>query len=179
MPKNTLITFIAAGCLVAFTGLCAVAQDNQQDQDKKFVTAASEGGLAEVDFGKLAAQKAKNPDVRAFAQKMVQDHTTLNNKMAPVAQELGVTPAQHLGVENVAEYAKLKVLTGDEFDKSYVSEMVKDHHADLAAFQQEEQVAANPALKRTVTAGARVIAMHTHMADHLAQELGVQISMNK
>ncbi len=178
MKKTTLITFIAAGCLAASTSLCAFAQDNQQDKDKKFVASASEGGLAEVDFGKLAAQKAQNPDVKAFAEKMVRDHSMLNNKMAPVAQELGVTPASHLSVSDDAEYAKLKLLTGNEFDKAYVTAMVKDHHQDLQDFQHEEQVAANPDLKRTVTSGEKVIAMHTHMADHLAQELGVQVTTN-
>lgn len=171
MRKNLVITVAAAG-LFAMTSLCAVAQDNQQEQDKKFVSAASEGGLAEVEFGKLAAEKAKNPQVKAFAEKMVHDHTMLNNKMAPVAQELGVTPAEHMSVDDDAEYAKLKLLTGDEFDKSYMSEMVKAHAADLQAFQQEEQVAANPQLKRTVASGEKMIAMHKRMADKLAQQIG-------
>lgn len=175
MRKNIVITVAAAG-LFAMTSLAAVAQDNQQEQDKKFVRAASEGGLAEVDFGKLAAEKAKDPQVKAFAEKMVHDHTMLNNKMAPVAQELGVTPAEHLSVEDDAEYAKLKLLTGDEFDKSYMSEMVKAHQADLQAFQQEETVAANPQLKRTVASGEKMIAMHMHMADKLAQQIGVQVN---
>ncbi|QMV17842.1 DUF4142 domain-containing protein [Granulicella sp. 5B5] len=175
MRTNIPMTVIAAGCL-ALASVCAVAQDNQQEQDKKFVSAASEGGLAEVEFGKLAVEKAKNPNVKAFAEKMVRDHTMLNNKMKPVAEEMGVTPAEHMGVTDDAEYAKLKLLTGDEFDKSYVSEMVKDHHADLQAFQHEEQVAANPQLKSTVTAGEKVIAQHTRMADQLAQELGVTVN---
>ena len=175
MRKNIVITAVAAGFLAA-TSLCAVAQDNQQEQDKKFVSAASEGGLAEVEFGKLATEKAKNPQVKAFAEKMVHDHTMLNNKMKPVAEEMGVTPAEHMNVGDDAEYAKLKLLTGEEFDKSYMSEMVKDHAADLQAFQHEEEVAANPQLKKTVTAGEKVIAQHKRLADNLAEQMGLNTS---
>ena len=53
-----------------------------------------------------------------------------------------------------------------------MSEMVKAHAADLQAFQQEEQVAANPQLKGTVASGEKMIAMHKRMADKLAQQIG-------
>jgi putative membrane protein len=172
MSKRKLITLTAACCLAASASLYAVAQDNQQDQDKKFVSTAAEGGLAEVDFSKLAVEKAKNPQVKAFAQKMVHDHSMLNEKMAPIAQSLGITPPQHLGPVDATEYAKLKLLTGDEFDKSYMSEMVKAHHSDLDAFQQEESATANSKLKTTVAGGVKVITMHTKMADDLASQIG-------
>ncbi len=49
-------------------------------QDKMFLRKAAEGGIAEVKLGQLAAKKGSSDDVKAFAQKMVDDHTKLNNR---------------------------------------------------------------------------------------------------
>jgi len=176
------VVLLAVG--TSLLGLPAFAQDaaqpmkpalSQQDKDKMFVRKASEGGLAEVQFGQLAVQKAQNPDVKAFAQKMVDDHSMLNDKMKPVAEQLGVTPAAHLSKKDQAEYDKLNGLSGADFDREYVSDMVADHHKDLREFRQESAAAADPQLKETVTSGEKVIAEHNRMADHLAQQIGVPV----
>ena len=59
-------------------------------QDKMFLRKAAEGGIAEVKLGELAVQKASSDDVKAFAQKMVEDHTRMNNDMAQLADSMGV-----------------------------------------------------------------------------------------
>jgi putative membrane protein len=179
------ITSLMIGCGLALGALPVLAQDassqpmqpvmTQQEKDKAFVRHASEGGLAEVQFGQLAAQKAQNPDVKAFGQKMVDDHSALNEKMKPIAQNLGVTPASKLNAKDAAEYNKLNSLSGDDFDKEYVADMVADHRKDLREFRHEEAVAADPQLKDAVAGGEKVIAEHNRMIDHLAQQIGVPI----
>ena len=49
--------------------------------DKKFVMDAAVGGMAEVELGKLAAEKATNPEVKQFGQRMVDDHTKANDEL--------------------------------------------------------------------------------------------------
>ena len=67
------------------------ANDTTQNmKDKTFLRHAAEGGLAEVQLGQLAAQKASSAEVKVFGQKMVTDHTMLNNEMAPIADSMGV-----------------------------------------------------------------------------------------
>jgi putative membrane protein len=106
---------------------------------------------------------------------MVDDHSMLNDKMKPVAEQLGVTPATHLNKKNQAEYDKLNGLSGADFDKEYISDMVADHRKDLREFRQEAATAADPQLKETVTNGAKVIAEHKRMVDHLAPQIGVAV----
>jgi putative membrane protein len=184
--KIKTLSTLAIGCGIALATLPAFGQqDNptqpmqpavtQQDKDKMFVRHASEGGLAEVQFGKLAAQKAQDPDVKAFGQKMVDDHSMLNDKMKPIAQNLGVTPASRLNRKDQAEYDKLNGLSGDDFDKEYVADMVADHRKDLREFRQEGSAAADPQLKDAVMDGTKVIAAHNRMIDHLAQKIGVSV----
>jgi putative membrane protein len=179
------ITSVLVGCGLALGALPVFAQDTQsqpmqpamtqQQKDKMFVRHASEGGLAEVRFGQLAAEKAQNPDVKAFGQKMVDDHSALNEKMKPIAESLGVTPTSKLNAKDEAEYNKLSGLSGDDFDKEYVADMVADHRKDLREFRHEEAVAADPQLKDAVTSGEKVIAEHNRMIDQLAPKIGVAV----
>lgn len=145
----------------------------QSMRDKTFVRNAAEGGLAEVQLGKLAAEKGASEEVKAFGQKMVDDHTKLNEKMASVADSLGVMLPKHLNKEDQAEYDKLIALSGDAFDKEYIAFMVKDHHADLREFRIEANSTNDPDLKQAVTDGAQVIHDHMVMIDKIARSRGI------
>jgi putative membrane protein len=152
----------------------ANAPDNAQSmRDRTFLRKASEGGLAEVQFGKLAAEKGASDDVKNFGQKMVDDHTKLNEKMAPIASSMGVSAPKHLNKEDQAEYNKLNSLSGDDFDKEYIAAMVKDHHTDLREFRQEATSTTDPTLKQAVDDGASVIHDHMVMIDKIAQNKGI------
>ncbi len=106
-------------------------------QDKMFLRKAAEGGIAEVKLGQLAAQKASSEDVKAFGQKMVDDHTKLNLEIAQVADSMGVMLPKSMNKEDQAEYDKLNALSGNDFDIEYLTFMVKDHHQDLHEFRIE------------------------------------------
>jgi putative membrane protein len=145
----------------------------QNMRDKTFLRKATEGGLAEVEFGKLAAQKGASDDVKDFGQKMVDDHTKLNQTIAPLADSMGVMVPTHLNKEDQAEYEKLSALSGDDFDKAYITAMVKDHHEDLRDFRIEANATTDPTLKDAVTDGARVIHDHMVMIDKIARSKGI------
>src|ERR1700760_1626084 len=69
----------------------ATAPTPQNFGDQAFVTKALEGGMAEVELGKLAADKSQSEDVKQFAQKMVNDHSQMGDKwLKPVAKQIGV-----------------------------------------------------------------------------------------
>jgi putative membrane protein len=142
-------------------------------QDKQFIMKSSEGSLAEVELGKLALQKSQNPDVKQFAQKMIDDHTMLMNNMKPYADQMGVKPPTKLNAKHQQLENRLKSLSGDKFDKEYIKAMVADHHHDLGEFMAEESKAADPGFKQTVTQGTQVIREHTQMIDDIAKKNGV------
>jgi putative membrane protein len=172
MQRKLITMLVAAGFMA--TSACALAQD-PQDKDRQFISNASEGGLTEVSFGKLAAQKAQDPDVKAFAIKMVHDHSALNDKMKIVAVQLNATLAQHMSVAHDTKYSELKVLQGAEFDRAYIEVMESAHHQDLRDFQHEQSAASDPHLKQVVSEGEKVIAMHTDMVDKLARRMDIKI----
>jgi len=176
MKKMTMMQALAcAGCLVVPMAMAA-QNDPTLSQDKTFLTNAAEGGMAEIQMGQLASQKASNPKVKAFGQKMVTDHTMLNNELKPFADQDGLTPPTSLSPEDQAEYDKLNGLSGSDFDKAYISAMMKDHDKDLQDFKQEVATTQDPKLKATVEKAEKVIAQHHRLADKLGNSMGVTAS---
>jgi putative membrane protein len=144
-------------------------------QDKMFLRKAAQGGIAEVKLGQLAAQKGSSDDVKAFGQKMVEDHTKLNLEMAQVADAMGVMLPKSMNKEDQAEYDRLNALSGSDFDIEYLSFMVKDHHKDLHEFRIEAASPTDPALDNEVVKAQSVIHDNTVMVDKLARAKGIPV----
>jgi putative membrane protein len=152
--------------------LGAPGETGQQMADKQFIRAAAEGGIAEVKLGMLAVQKG-GPDVKAFGQKMVDDHTTINKDMASVADSLGILLPKKMNKDDQAEYDKLNALSGDAFDKEYIFFMAKAHRTDLHDFRMEATTASDPGLQTEVVKAAMMIREHLMMVTKLAADKGV------
>ncbi|MEO6912311.1 MAG: DUF4142 domain-containing protein [Edaphobacter sp.] len=147
----------------------------QTMKDKMFLRQVAEAGIAEVQFGQLAAQKGGSEDVKAFGQKMVDDHTALNKEIEDVADSVGVMLPKHMNKTSQAEYDKLNGLSGDEFDTEYLTLMVKNHHMDLRAFRLEAASTQDPALREMVAKGQKVIHGHLVTVDQLAKSKGIAV----
>lgn len=167
MQVKHIVTLSASAILLA-SSLAVTAQATASDDDKKFVETALKGGMSEVDLGQLAARAGKSADVKQFGQMMVKDHTRLGAKMKTVAGQIGVTPPSTQSADGLATKAKLEVLSGDSFDKAYISAMVKDHEEDLADFKKEEENGSSPAVKAAAKQGEAVISHHLAMIKKIA-----------
>jgi len=171
MKSNCMKRFASlttALILMAATS-AAVAQATASDDDKKFVDAALKGGMAEVDLGNLAVKKGASDDVKQFGQKMVDDHTKLGDKMKTAAGEIGVNPPSMTTPSDMALKAKLEVLSGDAFDKAYISALVKGHEEDLKDFKKEVAEGTSPVVKGAARQGEVVITHHLAMIRKIAQ----------
>jgi putative membrane protein len=100
----------------------AVAQEKTPagHTDRTFVHMASSGGLAEVQLGQLALERAASPEVRQFGQRMVTDHTKANQELAAVAQTKQMPIATELDQQHRALADKLATLQGAAFDQEYL-----------------------------------------------------------
>src|SRR6476620_4964012 len=94
--------------------------------DRKFLTDASQGGMLEVELGKIASQKSSNADVKSFGQRMVDDHSKADDQLKQVASSKGVTLSDKLSPAKQKEVDKYSKLSGAAFDSSYMSHMVSD-----------------------------------------------------
>ena len=148
------------------------SQKMMKSPDAAFAMKAAQGGLAEVQFGQLATQKASNPDVKAFGQRMVDDHTKANDKLKTVAQGENMTFPESLGGKEQAEYTKLQGLSGPSFDREYVKCMVKDHEEDVKEFQKEADSGKDPQIKSFASETLPIL------QDHLSSIKNIQSNMS-
>ena len=102
----------------------------------KFIKAAVQGNFAEVDVGKLAQEKGKSSAVKEFGAMLVKDHSEANAKAQAAAKAINVDPPTGAGAGHQAEYLKLKILSGDTFDRSFSKGMVKDHQNDIDEYNK-------------------------------------------
>ena len=107
--------------------------------DKKFAKDAALGGMAEVQLGKLATQKASRDDIKQFGQKMVDDHTKANDQLKELASKENIPIPDALDSKHQARIDKLSKLSGENFDKAFVKDQLKDHQAEIRDFSAEAQ----------------------------------------
>jgi putative membrane protein len=139
--------------------------------DDKFAMKAAQGGLAEVALGKLAVQKAGSPDVKAFGQRMIDDHSKANDQLMAVAKQESLTLPMTMDPKDQATYNKLSALSGAAFDKAYVSDMVKDHEKDIADFRKEANDGTDPGIKGFASQTAPILQSHLDAAKELQTKM--------
>ena len=139
--------------------------------DTTFAVKAAQGGLAEVKLGQLAAEKGSSPDVKAFGQQMVDDHTKANDQLKSVAQAERMTLPSEMNPKQQALYAKLQNSSASEFDHTYVKAMVKDHEEDVKDFEKEANSGSDPQIKDFAAKTLPVL------QGHLDKIKGIQSSM--
>jgi len=147
--------------------------------DSKFVHEAAMGGMAEVDLGKLAADKASSPDVKQFGQRMADDHSKANDELKALAMQKGVTLPTAVDPAHKAVADKLAKLSGPAFDKAYMQDMVKDHDKDVAAFKHASTSAADADLKAWAGKTLPTLEEHQTMAKSINGKLGAGGAMKK
>jgi len=168
MKKMNGFLAIACSCAMLATVTSARAAD---DSDKKFLANAAQSDQNEIALSKLAADKATRPEVKAFAQKMVTEHTQMSASMKPFADSWGLTAPSGPDADHQKEWDKLNGMSGADFDKEYMSAMVSDHAKALDAFTTEAKDTKDVKFRAAVIKGKTAVAAHKNMAYDLKKKL--------
>jgi putative membrane protein len=139
--------------------------------DRAFFNEAATGGMAEVELGRLAAQKAQNPDVKRFGERMVTDHSKVNEELKQLAGRKGVTVPATPTAEQKEEMDRLAKLSGPAFDREYMKMMVEDHDKDVKAFQEQAANASDPDVKSFASKTLPTLEEHQKLAHDIAGKL--------
>jgi putative membrane protein len=181
---RTISRRYAFGAAVALAfGLTAFAQESSApptrvndhggsvSSDQTFLKEAAEGGLAEVELGQLAVEKSSNEDVKRFAQLMVEDHGKANEDLKQLATQKGVSLPSEPTAKQKAKKEQLSKLSGDEFDRAYMSDMLKDHKADIAAFEKESDSGNDSDVKRFASQALPTLRAHLKQAESVTGKI--------
>jgi putative membrane protein len=146
--------------------------DTVAASDKNFMVTAAEGGMLEVRLGEIAKKKGATQQVRDFGAMMVTDHGKAGDNLKVIAAKHGVTLPAELNAENQAVVNRLRRLSGDAFDKAYITEMVKAHSKDASAFEVASKKAKDRDLKAFAQQMLPVIKMHLQHIKGMANSGG-------
>ena len=184
MKSIKTIARILTGLGLAGLFTVAVAQDTPKSTstahsqlnmaDRKFVKDAAQGGMAEVELGQLAAEKASSDDVKKFGQRMVDDHSKANDDLKQLATKKGVHVPQQLSAKDKATKARLSKLSGEQFDKAYMADMVKDHEADAKEFENQANKGTDADIKAFAAKTLPMVQRHLEMARDLANQVAAK-----
>ncbi len=141
---------------------------------REFMMTAAQGGQMEVQLGQLATDKAASADVKQFGQRMVDDHTRINQQLMQLAAQLNVSLPQELSSAEQQTLTRLSKLSGAAFDREYMSLMVKDHQQDVAEYDRMSQQADNPDLKNFASSTLPMLREHLQQAREIAHKVGAK-----
>ena len=137
MSTRISVTAIAAVGMFSLAFGAAAAGGSLPKKDAKFMQEAAADGLAEVELGKLAQQKAVHAEVQQFAARMVEDHTNANAELKTIASQNGVELPTAPDRRHAKLMEKLDKMVGGDFDREYMEHMVRDHKHDVKEFRRE------------------------------------------
>jgi putative membrane protein len=171
-----LAIFALAGTALAF------AQDGKSTPkldsgESQFVRDVQASGHNEIEMAQLALKRTTDPDVKAYAQRLVNDHTAAGKKLEEVAKTNGLllTDAKAESRKDVDTRtdnsrhvdSHIETMQGPAFDKAWAKQMVEDHKAAIAKFEAEQKDAKNADLRSFVSTTLPTLREHLAQAQAL------------
>jgi putative membrane protein len=116
--------------------------------DSKFFEKAASADMLEIESGRLAAQKATDPQLREFGQKMATDHAQAIAKLRALAARKGVALPAAMSDDQQKKLAKLREeKAGGHFDARFRDLMVDSHEDAVSLFEETAKDSKDPDVK--------------------------------
>jgi len=162
--------FVILAALTAAAPLAFAADSS----DTSFYRNIAQGGMAEVDLGKLAEQKSTDPKVKDFAEMMVKDHSAANEKLESLASAKHIALPRTLDTSHEATKTRLEGMSGNNFDKSYVESQLKAHEKTVSLLEKEISSGQDADAKAFAQSVLPTVQHHLQAVRNLASEEGLK-----
>ena len=184
MQHRTLIYFGLAAAL-SWGALAAQSQQSRplgvpqspgaikapDETDKAFIKEAAIGDAAEIQLGQMAQEKASNPKVKQFGQRMVKDHSQADDQLKGIAQSQHISLPTELDPPHKAAAAELSQKAGSQFDQAYMRMMVQDHTKTVNKFKREGTASHDPTVKNFAEQSLPILQSHLQEARQIQAQL--------
>jgi len=174
MKLKRVIPFgLACGLLVAGAAFAESGGDYGYGTmaDRQFARSLARGSVADVSMGRLAKSRAKHPEVREFASKIVSDHSRGSRILRDLADRRGWRLPTTPDPKHQAMRRRVARLQGSAFDRAYMQAMVDDHNRTVAMVRAYARDGDDPELRAWARKALPVLIEHQRMARSTAQEV--------
>ncbi|KYC39166.1 DUF305 domain-containing protein [Scytonema hofmannii PCC 7110] len=145
---------------------------SQANIDQEFVTQARQSDLTEIQTSQLALQRAKSPEVRKYAERMINEHKNSSQQLTKIAQQKGYKLPTTIGDANKTLLTQLTNAAGTDFDQAYMQAQVTAHTKTLANYQNYIDNGTDAELKAFASKTASVVDTHLKMAQSMVGNSG-------
>ncbi|HEY2397128.1 MAG TPA: DUF4142 domain-containing protein [Rudaea sp.] len=156
--------------VIALIAAMAAYASEPTNGDIALVNAAVQGNLAEVELGKLAADRGNSPAIRSFAATMVTDQMTNNARLTAIAQHENISLPMDPDAAHIALSKDLANLRGEQFDRRYMQAMQEDQRRMLELLEAAQVDVGDERLRSFIKDTLPVVEEHARMADRLMVE---------
>lgn len=150
------------------TGGSAMADPNgptaPHANDTEFMQSAAHSDQNEIQFSKMALAKGVSAPIKAYANKMIADHTKSTANLKPVAAKASVALPADMDAEHKAMAPAMEKLSGKAFEDKYVQQMVTDHQKTANTLKAYQPMAKDAGLKNWIDTTLPVVESHLSMA---------------
>ena len=177
MRKHALLLAVAAalaGCTQIVTSdpeAAAGAARPAIGQDAQFLLGMAQASVNDIAAGRLAVRKAELPAVRAFGERIVNEHNALLGEAAGLARAHNVPLPKLPDLAHQGQLSELASLPGFSFDRSFLQKMVEDHGRTLALLQQVAAETKDPDLRAQSEMAIPHVQEHLEIARRLEDEV--------
>ncbi len=153
---------------------------NVSQTDTEVANKLASGSAAEVQMGRLAHDRASNPAVRDFGDRMSKDHSALISQVKKWASQNDVSVSSQIHSADRTHIDELAKLSGKDFDRRYIEMMLKDHQKDIAEVQDFVSSGEQSSFKDLAKTSLPVLENHLRIAENIAGQIGVspQLGLN-
>jgi putative membrane protein len=170
--KNALVATAVFVLAAAPAFAQTTASKPVSSADQTFMMNTAKAGMAEVELGKLAAQNASSNAVKKFGQKMADDHSKANDELKALAASKNVVLPSEVDAQDKSMKDKLAAMTGEAFDREYMTMMVAGHRKVVDSFTTEAKSGQDADLKAWVTKTLPTVEAHLKLAQDTNRAVG-------
>lgn len=156
------------------TGGAVAGTTGTFDGDRDFVEEHLAMGNAEVELGRLAQDRATHPDVKEFAAMMVREHQAAGEELRRIANNAAANtaPMRNDVTEELTELREeMAKLTGRDFDRRYIDEMIDDHEEAVEDLEGKAENASHPEVKAWAAKTLPSVRQHLERAKSIKESL--------
>jgi putative membrane protein len=136
--------------------------------DQLYLRSEARGSAYELAIARLAQERATRPEVKAYADTLVNEHEAYDAALRDLAEKKGVTLPPGLSAQGKAGVDKLAGQTGHRFDRAFIAEALRVNGAAIRDFRAEAGRTADPDIRSFVASYLPMDERHEATARPLA-----------
>ena len=163
----TVMTLAGAGI-----GLAAEQEAGMQ-KEKAFLMKAAGGQKGEIALGQMAAERAESDKVKQFGHRMIEDHQKASQEVSKLASQEGIDLPSGMPTMQKEKAQQLSQLSGKDFDRAYITYMLREHMKDVTEFEHSAKHLTDPQVQQWASATLPVLKEHLKIARNIADGLRI------